>query len=252
MNEELIGFWKNLSLDSIRYIDPNDGIEKVEQWKDIDGWAGYYMISDLGRIKSIQRIVMIGHNKTAPFLVNERILKQSFGTRGHLSVILSIDGKCKTYRPSILVAKAFIANPEDKEQVNHIKTVNNKAIKTLNTIYNLEWNTPTENVEHALKNKLYISFHGQLNDSSILSNIDALNIFNSTITAIKNGARWGKVTNKKYKPFNFLTREQVLDIYYSKEMGTKLAQKYGITKDHISRIRNGHKCSSITGHKKSS
>ena len=102
--------------------------------KDIEGYEGLYSITDTGKVFS---------HKRGKFL---KLVKNS---HGYLQVDLYKNGKGKNHQVHRLVAIAFIANPEKKEQVNHIN-----AIKSDNRVENLEWSTHLENNRHKASNSL--------------------------------------------------------------------------------------------------
>ena len=113
--------------------------EKEEIWKDIKGYEGRYLVSNRGRVKSLERIVIRKNGRK--FSIKERILKPFTNHSGYLVVILSGgNGKNKTFLVHRLVCKAFHENPKSKPCVNHIDE--NKAN---NVVSNLEWCTYEEN-----------------------------------------------------------------------------------------------------------
>ena len=105
-----------------------------EEWRDIKGYEGKYMVSNLGRVKSLN------YSNTG----KEGILNARDNGKGYLRVILWKDGKDKKYRINRLVAQAFIPNPDNLPEVNH-----KDEDKTNNRVENLEWCSRQYNVEYS-------------------------------------------------------------------------------------------------------
>lgn len=119
----------------------------MEIWKDISEYEGLYQVSNLGRVRSLERIIV---NKNGEYQrYNEMLLKfdvmLSSNTKYH-RVTLCKNHKTKRFFVHRLVALMFIPNPSSKEYVNHI---DNDGIN--NSIFNLEWCTHSENMLHAQK-----------------------------------------------------------------------------------------------------
>lgn len=76
-----------------------------EIWKDIEGYEGYYQVSNLGRVKSLKRFAK--HPKGGKKVVNERVLKENLGKKGYLTVSLYRNGG-KTKEIHQLVAMEFL------------------------------------------------------------------------------------------------------------------------------------------------
>ena len=114
---------------------------REEVWKDIEGYEGYYQISNMGRVKSLKRTVWDkgGFYRT----VAERILKVGKDGKGYSQVTLCKEGKGKTYKVHRLVASAFCANPENYNEVNHIS-----EDKEDNRVSNLEYCSRSYNINH--------------------------------------------------------------------------------------------------------
>lgn len=118
-----------------------------EKWKPIKNHEGRYEVSNLGRVRSVSRIVS---NHTGLLRVKEKILKQRADCKGYMRIdIYDNDGKKHYFGVHRLVAEAFIDNPNNKEQVNHIN-----GNKNDNSVNNLEWVTNDENMQHAIRHGL--------------------------------------------------------------------------------------------------
>lgn len=117
-----------------------------EIWKDVVGFEGYYQVSTHGRVRSIDRVVnRIRKNKPPiPTLYRGVVLKPGLKDTGYRIVILSVNDKNHTRKIARLVAIAFIPNPQNKKLVNH-----KDGVKTNDIVDNLEWNTYSENLQHA-------------------------------------------------------------------------------------------------------
>jgi hypothetical protein len=123
-----------------------------EIWKDIEGYEGYYQVSNLGRVKGVERKVL--HPRKEFCIISEKLLKPQKTKNGYLVLKLHKDSIYKRMFVHRLVAIAFIENNNDLKDVNHIN-----GIKTDNRIQNLEWCTKSQNQYHSyrigLRNKLF-------------------------------------------------------------------------------------------------
>ena len=160
-----------------------------EIWKDVVGYEGLYMVSSLGRVKSIKSVEKI------------RIPQRRNKNGLYFAIDFYKNAKQKNIQIHRLVAIAFLPNPENKKCVNHID--NNPSN---NCVSNLEWATYKENVNHALKqgrhpvNNLKKPKPTKLKEKDILeirnSNFKQsvlakkYNVSQATISFVKNEKRW--------------------------------------------------------------
>ena len=108
-----------------------------EEWRDIIDYEGRYQVSNFGRVKSF-------------YFKRQTILRANVFKKIYPSVSLNKNGKAKSHSIHVLVALAFIPNPENKPYVNHEDNDHKN-----NCIWNLNWATPKENNNHAISLGVY-------------------------------------------------------------------------------------------------
>ena len=109
---------------------------KNETWKDIEGYEGYYQVSDFGRVRSVGRWVAKQNRwgGISDYYCEGKIRKTGDNGTGFLIIGLSKEGSIDYFLVHRLVAIAFIPNVEGLPDVDH-KDFN----KLNNYVENLEW-----------------------------------------------------------------------------------------------------------------
>jgi hypothetical protein len=126
-----------------------------EIWRDIPGFEGYYMVSNLGRVKSLPRKTNNQYGKT------ERVLKPGWVKKkdSYKFVHLSKDGIRVKFLLHRLVAAAFIPNPNNLPFINHkdCNPENNRAdnLEWCDARYNVNYGDRNEKAGKALSRKVY-------------------------------------------------------------------------------------------------
>lgn len=157
----IMEYYKNLDLENIKYFCEFDLVWKVEKWKYIPNYEDIYQVSDLGRVKSLSRIV---DNGTICRLIKDRVLKTTKNKNIYLLISLHKNGIRMTFQIHQLVAMAFL----NHKPCGHKLVINHKNFTTTdNRKVNLEITTTRENTnkKHLKSSSEYVgvSWHKKSN-----------------------------------------------------------------------------------------
>ena len=176
----------------------------AEEWRPVPGAEGRYEISNLGRVKSLQRIVCCGirQGKPAYRTVPERILKIGFDVDGYAQVLMAqtAGDKFKTTKVHQLVALAFLGPRPEGEWVLH-----GPNGKKDNSVQNLYYGTPARNVDDKWRDGTVIigekHHKAKLNEADV---IDIRRLYGQGLTQKEIAARYnigrtavGKIISKQ-------------------------------------------------------
>ena len=176
-----------------------------EIWKDVTGYEKLYEVSNYGRVRT-HKDKITSSARSSERHWKQRIMKQKFQQRCRSDlfdprVILWKDGKEKTFLVSRLVAIAFISNPNNLPQVNHID-----GNPTNNNIKNLEWCDAKYNVDHAFDNELIKTaikvklINKNTGEEEIFNSMSKASQFmNKNVCYIGNQLKKGKHENEEFK-----------------------------------------------------
>lgn len=124
-----------------------------EVWRDIKGYENLYQVSNLGRVRSLDRWVKCKNGSVTQF--KGRIVAACNDKHGYKVLNLWKDNKFKQKKVHQLIAQAFIPNPENKPYIDHINTIKHDNTVVLNEDgsvnyekTNIRWVTAKENMNN--------------------------------------------------------------------------------------------------------
>lgn len=228
-----------------------------EIWKVIDGYEGYYEVSNQGRVRSVNRQITCNG---VTMLRKSQIRLPGKKEEGYLYVALSKEGVVQTEYIHRLVAISFLeGRTEERSQVNH-----KNFIKSDNRVENLEWCSALENMEHFIKSGRAQKLSKEDIDMIIMAAekgtpkkeiAKTFNLSNNTIHKILKGEIYrdpsreypiGKIKRK-------LSPDEAEAIFRDRLEGKSLveiAKKYNIDGSTVSRIANGSRWKNLQNSQK--
>lgn len=181
-----------------------------EQWKAIPGYEGYYEVSDLGRVRSLDRTIMrtnkfgTVHEKRISGAIKRLTREEPTPGYFRLSAGLSKDGKCRTRLVHQLVLEAFSGPCPDGHEVAH-----NDGDSENNRLGNLRYATPAANTHDKFRHGTMLQGEkvgtAKLTDGDVrfIRNMrgklagavlaDQFGIKQAQVTRIQKRQRWGHV-----------------------------------------------------------
>lgn len=145
----------SLSLLSFVGITYNVGSMNKEQeiWKPVVGFEGYYEVSNLGRVRSLDRTVIRSNGIVQTLRGKVKDVKNN--AYGYPCVTLCKDGISRQTTLHRIIAEAFIPNPDNKPEIDHINTIREDF-----RLENLRWVSHKENMHNPIsKERVYINSH---------------------------------------------------------------------------------------------
>ncbi len=178
----------------------------TEQWRAVSGLDGFYEVSDLGRLRSVTRIVDSGHDGRR--LVKGRVLRLDMSTR-YARAMVSAFGVHRVLTVHLEVMALFGPPPKLGEEVRHLS-----GDRTDNSLANLAWGTKRENAEDKKLHGTYLVGETIPNSRLKVADIheilklegalplrgiaEIVNCGLSTVHHVLTGRTWGHVTGRRH------------------------------------------------------
>ncbi len=176
--------------ENLSTVDPRSATEEI--WKNIPGYEGLYQVSNLGRVKSVERKAKIGNGKLRK--VRERILSPGrVKENGHLIVNLSKHGKTKMNLVHRLVLEAFDGAASEGMVCCHWD-----GVKDNNKLSNLRWDTIKGNSGDDLRNGVREKIRGENHGNNKNSKEDVIEIRRLYDTGLYTTLQLANIFGKSY------------------------------------------------------
>lgn len=154
-----------------------------EEWRDVVGYEGLYMVSSYGRVASLEKQLMRG---LGSFIRSPKLLSPIKMNNGYFTICLVKGQQKHMMFIHRIVATSFLPNPNKYPQIDHIDT-----IKTNNNVSNLRWCTNSQNQlnpKTRVNNSISKKGKPKRREKVVCLNDDiVVKIYDSPISTIKDG-----------------------------------------------------------------
>lgn len=189
-----------------------------EVWRDIKGYEGIYQVSNLGRVKSLQREVNNTH--CSKRTINEAILSVKRESHQYNYVTLHRNNKGKRAYIHRLVAQEFIPNPNNYSEVNH-----KNEIKKDNRVENLEWCSRKYNINYGTGKRRMVesrNAHNKWNAERKVYMYDKEGVFVKEFRSVVEAARFLNCADSSIRPIIDKKNRSAFGYIFSSQKKDKL------------------------------
>jgi len=184
-----------------------------EIWKDVPGYEGYYKVSDLGRARSLDRVIT--YKRGARRLLEGKMLNPTMNN-GYKQVTLTMKGRQKAFKISQLVAMAFLGHKPDghKLVVDHINGNRlDDRVENLRIVTNRANTSTCFRTNNGTFSSKYVGIYWHINSLKWSSRIyyEGINIYlgsfdNETDASDAYQKALSKIENGSFNPNDYKTK----------------------------------------------
>lgn len=221
--------------------------KSLEEWRDIPGLCGMYQASNLGRIRSVDRVDSLGRKRFGKIINPTSKYKN-----GYMFFTSCVNG----VRKNVYVHRAVLSSFDGEPSFSGAQVDHKNCDKTDNRLENLEWVTPIENIRRASDAGLLVNKSRSLTEDDVVAirsderkQKDIARDYGVCQTVISKIKRFeiykdvkgGKTVINSKGRFNrgSLPEDVVISIRNDRRPAKKVAEEFGVDASCVYRIREG-------------
>jgi predicted DNA-binding protein YlxM (UPF0122 family) len=235
-----------------QHFTPNE--LKTEEWRDVPGYEGWYQVSNIGRVRGVDRWIVVRGARGGPRLVKGKMMTQRLHRNGYMRVRLCKHNLAESVGVHSLVACAFLGDRPTGYDIHH-----KDGSRTNNRADNLEYRSRQEHLGGEMHYRTSLTDEDVIEirrlyescDLSVKDIADKKGITYGAAQSIINGSNWKHLpitkrlhlrTRGSKNPCAKLTEDQIGEIRNLLKDGfrqTDIAERFGVRQTTISDIALG-------------